>query len=331
MDYVLDPELAAVAPMIPALDFSDVAGVRAVAKAAMEAGQEYVSERPLSVEDVVLPANQDAPELRLRVYAPVDREGAIPGLLYLHGGGFVTGELSSVDNQCRRTADQTGVAVVNVGYRLAPENPYPAALDDCHRALGWLAGEAGRSRGIDPARLGVLGESSGGGLAAALALVAKDRGGPALAAQFLDAPTVDDRLGTDSMRDLPGTPTWNAANSPYSWQYYLGDIARGGPDVPAYAAPARAKVEHLVGLPPAWVSAYQVDPTRDEGLDYARHLIEAGVPTELHHYAGAFHLAHFIPGTTIGERLLTARLDAIRRLLPTPAGRAPQPPRPTAP
>jgi acetyl esterase len=319
MEYVLDPELAAVAPVIPALDLSDVPGMRALTSKLLASAAQYEPERMLNVEDVAVPGYQGAPDVPVRVYAPSERTGPVPALLYLHGGAYVMGELASIDHQARLIADRAGIAVVSVDYRLAPESPYPAALDDSYAALLWMAGEAGQSYGIDGARVGVLGESAGGGLAAALALVARDRGGPALVAQFLDAPTVDDRLETHSMRNLPDTPAWSASNSSYSWKYYLGDVAQpGSPEVPLYAAPARAGLKDLAGLPPAWVAAYQVDPTRDEGLDYAHLLIQAGVPTELHHYSGAFHLAHGIPGTAIGTRMIDVRVDAIRRLLHAP-------------
>jgi acetyl esterase len=118
------------------------------------------------------------------------------------------------------------------------------------------------------------------------------------------------------MTTLVDTPMWQSVNSPHSWRYYLQSTAEpGSADVPTYAAPARAAVEDLSGLPPAFVTAYQIDPTRDEGLDYARMLIQAGVPTEVYHYAGAFHLAHVIPGTTIGVRMIGDRIKAIRRML----------------
>jgi len=118
------------------------------------------------------------------------------------------------------------------------------------------------------------------------------------------------------MTMLADTPVWQSVNSPYSWRYYLrGTAEPGGADVPIYAAPARAAVADLSGLPPAIVIAYQIDPTRDEGLDYARKLIQAAVPTELYHYAGAFHLAHFAPGTVIGARMVADRMAAIRRML----------------
>ncbi|MET7458196.1 alpha/beta hydrolase [Streptomyces sp. NPDC005574] len=319
MDYVLDSELAAVAPFIPRIDLADVTAARALARQFSSPVAPYEPTRPLTVQDVSIPGEPGAPHVRGRTYLPAGRPGPIPGLMYLQGGAFVLGDLDSGDDTARRIADQTGTAVLNVRYRLAPEDPYPAALDDCYAALRWMAGSMGREHGIDANRIGVLGESSGGGLAAALCLRARDHGGPALAAQFLDAPTVDDRLQTHSMRHLPDTPTWQASNSPYSWQYYLGaTVQPGAAGVSLYAAPGRAQVADVAALPPAYVTAYQVDPTRDEGLDYARLLIQAGVPTELRHYSGAFHVAHAVPGTAIGTRMTAERMDAIRRLLHLP-------------
>ncbi|MEY9968480.1 acetyl esterase [Streptacidiphilus sp. MAP12-16] len=319
MDYVLDSELAAVATFIPKVDFGDVTAARELARQFSGQAAAYESTRPLTVQDIAIPGEQGAPPVAARLYLPADRCGPVPGLLYLQGGAYVLGDLDGGDGPARRIADQTGTAVLNVQYRLAPEDPYPAALDDCYAALRWMAGSAGHEHGIDANRIGVLGESSGGGLAAALCLRSRDHGGPALAAQFLDAPTVDDRLRTHSMRHLPDTPTWQASNSPLSWQHYLRGTARpGDTDVPLYAAPGRAQLTDLVALPPAYVTAYQVDPTRDEGLDYARLLIQAGVPTELHHYSGAFHVAHAIPGTAIGARITADRMNAISRLLHGP-------------
>jgi acetyl esterase len=317
--YVLDPELAALAPMIPSFDFSDVPGMRALAKEIAAAEPRYESKNALAVESLSIPGYRHAPDVRVRLYASSARTGPGPGLLYLHGGAYVMGDLDAVDNRARLIADRTGVAVVTVDYRLAPEHPYPAALDDSYAALLWLAGDAGRERAVDSSRIGVWGESAGGGLAAALTLATRDRGGPALAAQFLDAPGLDDRLTTHSMRSLFGTPFVDASVLPYVWKYYLGEALQpGSADIPVYAAPARAEFGDLAGLPPAWVSAYQVDPMRDEVLNYAQRLMQAGVPTELHHYSGAFHVAHLIPGTATGARILAAQIDAIQRLLPTP-------------
>jgi acetyl esterase len=315
MDYLLDPELAAVASALPKLDLCDLASARAAEQLLINQLPRYEARNSLSIQDIAIPDRPVSACIFARLYAPSERPVPVPALIYLHGGAYVMGGLPMADSTARMLADRAGIAVVAVDYRLAPEHPFPAALEDSYAVLQWAAGN-GDEYGIDPERLGVLGESAGGGLAAALALLARDRSGPRLIAQFLDAPTIDDRLDTPSMTALCDTPAWQSVNSPYSWRYYLqGTAEPGGTDVPIYAAPARATVEDLVGLPPAYVIAYQVDPTRDEGLDYARRLIQAGVPTEVHHYHGAFHMAHVIPGTTIGARMVSERIEAIRRML----------------
>lgn len=313
MEYVLDPELAAVAAALPKLDLSDLASAREAERHTVSHLPSYESQVPLSVQELTVP--DSAAGVPVRVYAPAQRPVALPGLLYLHGGAYVMGGLPITDSSARMLAERAGVIVVAVDYRLAPEHPYPAGLEDCYTVLEWAAAQ-GQEHGIDPGRLGVLGESAGGGLAAALTLLSRDRQGPRLAAQFLDAPTVDDRLGTPSMTTLVDTPAWQSVNSPRSWRYYLeGTAEPGSADVPLYAAPARATAADLSGLPPAFVTAYQIDPTRDEGLDYARLLIQAGIPTEIHHYSRAFHVAHVIPGTAIGARMITDRVNAIQRML----------------
>ena len=314
MDYVLDSELTILATGFPRLDLADLASAREVERTLLGQLPKYETRIALAIHDVAV-HRQGAEAVPVRVYAPAERSAPAPTLLYLHGGAYVMGGLPLADSTARMLVDQAGVTVVAVDYRLAPEHPYPAGLEDCYAVLQWACAE-GRQFGIDADRLGVLGESAGGGLAAALALIARDRGGPRLIAQFLDAPTIDDRLDTPSMTMLVDTPVWQSVNSPYSWRYYLrGTAEPGGADVPIYAAPARANVADLSGLPPAIVIVYQIDPTRDEGLDYARKLIQAGVPTELHHYAGAFHVAHIIPGTVIGARMVADRMAAIRRML----------------
>jgi acetyl esterase len=229
----------------------------------------YEPRRKLEVTETEVPGYHGAPDVKVRVYAPAARERALPGLIYLHGGAYVFGGLDTGDNAAAPIADRAGVIVVSVEYRLAPEHPYPAALDDCYAVLEWTARSAASGYGIDIGPLGVLGESAGGGLAAALALLTKDRGGPELTAQFLDAPTVDDRLLTHSMRNLPVTPAWRAADALRSWTYYLrGTAEPGGDAVPLYAAAARAEAADLEGLPPAWVSHVpgRSDARRGPGL-----------------------------------------------------------------
>jgi acetyl esterase/lipase len=195
--------------------------------------------------------------------------------------------------------------VVSVDYRLAPENPYPAGLEDCYAALQWTAAKASEL-GVDPARIAIGGSSAGGGLTAALALLARDRGGPAVKFQFLDIPELDDRLDTPSMTRFVDTPIWNQPNAVRSWRYYLG-----GQPADQYAAPARA--EDLTGLPPAYVAVCEFDPLRDEGLTYAHRLIQAGVPTELHHFPGTFHGSSMVQTAAVSKRMAAEGIDAIRR------------------
>jgi acetyl esterase len=191
--------------------------------------------------------------------------------------------------------------VVSVAYRLAPEHPYPAGLEDCYAALVWLAGHAAEL-GVDPARLAVAGGSAGGGLSAALALLARDRGGPALCFQYLAIPELDDRLTTPSMQAFVDTPLWNRPSAVRSWEYYLGPgLAAGSDDVPPYAAPSRAT--DLAGLPPAYISVCEFDPLRDEGIAYAQALLAAGVSVELHLFPGTFHGSTMVnPAAAISRR-----------------------------
>ena len=331
MRNYLVPELAAVADRFPKLDLADLASTREFIRQAAAHQPAYDSNRTLSVTDVVIPGYHGEPDVAGRVYAPADAGEAVPGLIYLFGGGYVAGSIDTLDYDSRMLADRAGIAVLAVAYRLAPENPYPAALNDAYAALQWATSSTAAQLSIDTSRIGVLGESAGGGLAASLTLLARDRGGPSLSAQFLDAPTVDDRLGTHSIRTLVDVPVfmaklnrvlgvWQPRTAPDCWGHYLRGTAQPGQaDVPLYAAPARATIDDVAHLPPAFVTSYQVDPTRDEGLQYGLTLIQAGVPTELHHYAGAFHLAHScFPGTTIGARMMTDRIAAIKRLLIDP-------------
>jgi acetyl esterase/lipase len=204
-------------------------------------------------------------------------------------------------------AHAADAVVVSVEYRLAPEHPFPAGLEDCYAALVWLAAEA-RALGVDPARIAVMGQSAGGGLAAGLALLARDRGGPRLCCQLLGIPELDHRLETASMREFVDTPLWNRPNAIMSWRHYLGEPPG---EVSPYASPAIAK--DLRGLPPAYVSTMEFDPLRDEGIEYALRLLQAGVPVELHQYPGTFHGSGLVAGAAVSRRAQAEWLDALAR------------------
>lgn len=309
--YAFDPELVSWSSALPDLDFADYEAVRA-AESRYGPSRQYEPPAPIVTRDLAIAGPEGPPDVPLRVYTPSGGGGPLPGLLYMHGGGFVVGSVEQVHPVLIRISAEVGVVVVSVEYRLAPENPFPAGLDDCYAALMWTAKSA-TELGIDLERLAVCGYSAGGGLAAALALLARDRGGPAICFQYLGAPELDDRLDTPSMRAYVDTPLWNRPFAEFSWDSYLGAGMRGGDEVSRYAAPARA--EDLSGLPPAFVTACQFDPLRDEGIAYAQRLAQANVPTELVVYPGTFHGSELVEDAAIAKRMSADMIATLRRAL----------------
>ena len=310
--YRIDPELAAAAELFDPLDPDDHAASRAAMASMPLPG--YEPHQSVTVSEHVLDGSSGSPgsagpsgsDVRVRLYRP-DRPAPHPAILYPHWGGFVAGGLDLVDAAARRMADQVGAVVVSVDYRLAPEHPYPAALDDCWTALTWTV-EHSATLGIDPDRVAVVGESAGGGLAAALALRARDWGGPTLAFQALSFPQLDDRLDTVSARAFTDTPMWDRRSASASWRDYLA-----GQPADRYAAPARA--DDLTGLPPTFVAACEFDPLRDEDLTYATRLVAAGVPTELHLYPGTFHASTAVGTAAVSRRMIDDLITALRTAL----------------
>jgi acetyl esterase len=307
----VDPELAPWLSLLPALDVGDAAAARATVEAMAAAAPPFTLPEGVELSEHSVPGAVGTPEVPVAVFRPAGAGNALPAVLYVHGGGFILEEGDGDRALAARWAAELGAVVVSVRYRLAPEHPYPAATDDCYAALEWLAANAA-GLGVDRARIAVAGMSAGGGLTAALTLLARDRGGPVPCFQLLDIPELDDRLETSSMREFTDTPVWNRPNAVRSWRAYLGADRDPAAPVPAYAAPARA--ENLAGLPPAYVAVSDLDPLRDEGLDYALRLVRAGVPTELHLFPGTFHgAAGFVPDTAVTRRMSEGALDALRR------------------
>ncbi|MCE6993588.1 alpha/beta hydrolase [Saccharothrix sp. S26] len=307
MAYAIDPELAAAVHMLPEVDLTDLSAVRALM--ADHVREAEVDETGVTVTERAT-TRADGTDLTLRVYRPDDAAPA--AILAVHGGGFVIGSIDADHGRNVRLARQTGAVVVAVGYRLAPETPFPGGLEDCYAGLEWLAANA-VELGVDPDRIAVNGHSAGGGLCAALALLARDRGGPRIRFQFLGVPEVDDRLETRSARHFVDTPVWDRRRAEISWDCYLGPGRRGGPDVSPYAAPARA--EDLTGLPPAYVSAMEFDPLRDEAVAYAVRLMDAGVPVELHVFSGTFHGSVLVEHAQQAQRELEEEVVVLRRAL----------------
>lgn len=220
----------------------------------------------------------------IRVYRPAAAPAKAPCVLYFHGGGFMKGDLDSSDTTAWGLAQETGAVVVSVDYRLAPENPYPAAFDDCFSVLADVAGNAGRY-GVDPARIAVSGDSAGGNLAAAVSLAARDRDGPAVAAQVLIYPCLTDDTKHESYRVHAVTPGLTAASMGSYWNWYLAGSAQPVSD--PYALPFKAR--SLAGLPRALVHVAEIDPLYDDGRLYAERLKAAGVPTEYRCAKGMIH------------------------------------------
>ncbi|ONI85678.1 esterase [Saccharothrix sp. ALI-22-I] len=308
MAYAIDPELAAAVHMLPELDLTDLPTARkGMEELTRELGE--VDETGLSITERTT-TRADGTELALRVYRPDDAAPA--AILAIHGGGFVIGSVDADHPRNVRLAKETGAVVVAVAYRLSPETPFPGGLEDCYTGLEWLAGHAGEL-GVDLDRIAINGYSAGGGLCAALALLARDRGGPRICFQYLGVPEVDDRLETRSAREFVDTPVWKRPLAEISWDSYLGEGKRGGEDVSPYAAPARAT--DLAGLPPAYVSAMEFDPLRDEGIAYALKLIDAGVPVELHLFSGTFHGSSLLAYAQQAQRELEEEIVVLRRAL----------------
>lgn len=307
MSYAFDPELAPLVPLLPTDAFDDVAAARAGFDALIAPLNEQVDTTGIAITDVEVPG-PDGP-VPARVYAPETPApaGGRPALLDLHGGGFAIGTIAMEHAFATAVARDLGAVVVTPEYRLAPEHPFPAGLEDCYATLVWLHGQAA-TLGVDPARVAVGGQSAGGGLSAAVALLARDRGGPALCFQFLGIPELDHRLETASMRAFVDTPLWNRPNAVLSWQYYLGGDTTA---VSPYASPALA--EDLAGLPPAYVTTMEFDPLRDEGIEYALRLLGAGVSVELHSFPGTFHGSALIPTAAVSRRGEAELMTALRR------------------
>ncbi|MDQ6772067.1 MAG: alpha/beta hydrolase [Candidatus Dormibacteraeota bacterium] len=250
--------------------------------------------------------------VRVRVYRPAGSasSGILPALLWMHGGGFRMGLPETDEAFCCRVSVDANCVVASVDYRLAPEHPFPAAMDDCYRVLNWLAARPA-GLGVDARRLAVGGASAGGGLGAGLALLARDRKGPAIGFQFLKYPCLDDRLETRSSHEIDDPRLWDREQARRAWRDYLGGLANA---VPAYAAPARAA--DLRGVPPTYIYAAELDLLRDEDIEYARRLLDAGVSVELHVAPGTFHGSEgLVPEAAVSQRNVDEFVAVIARAL----------------
>ena len=288
----MDPELEAFIPFFPKAELTDVAKERAFL-AELAAGIPAETDG-MEVEDRLVPGNPDVP---VRIYRPDNAHGTV---VWMHGGGWCIGDVETEHPWASRVAARSGAVVISVGYRLAPEHPFPAALDDAWTVLRWAHEQTDS--------IAVAGHSAGGGLAAALTLRSRDEQGPPIRFQLLHQPGLDDRLTTWSARHFTETPWYNRAKAGQAWAHYLG----GRPATP-YAAPARA--EDLSDLPPAYIASAEFCPNRDENIAYALRLMQSDVQVELHQWPGTFHGSQALLSADVSQRQFAEIGDVLRRAL----------------
>lgn len=301
---------------MPPLDLSDIPALRR-ATAELRAAMDHPP-RPagLEVEDHRAPARDGGPDVAVRLYRPASVPSPAPALFWIHGGGMVMGDLAMDDDRCAATAASLGIVVASVDFRLAPEHPFPVPLEDCYTGLHWLASHAGELD-LDRSRIAIGGASAGGGLAAGLALLARDRREVDVVFQLLVYPMLDDRNTATGSPAWSDPKVWNGDANGVGWACYL-DGRAGSDDVSPYASPARAT--DLAGLPPAYVSVGDLDLFLEEDLAYALALSGAGVPVELHVYPGAFHGSDgFVSRSPLSRRWVRDGRDALARALGVPA------------
>ncbi|MBV9258580.1 MAG: alpha/beta hydrolase [Ktedonobacteraceae bacterium] len=307
--HLVDPELVAILDQIPApvLTTENLRKIRAMSSWASADLPQFSA---LSVSERFIPGPQGAPDVRVLVYLPTSVQGAVPALLWLHGGGYIMGSADAEDLAVKSMVSAIGCAAVTVDYRLAPETPHPGPVEDCYAALKWLFTHTDELF-IDSKRIAVGGSSAGGGLATALALLTRDRGEVSLVFQLLLAPMLDDRTCTLAKpHPYTGEFIWTPEANRFGWTSLLGREP-GGPDVSPYAAAARA--EHLENLPAAFISVGALDLFLEEDMEYARRLMRAGVPAELHVYPGAYHGFRMVASAQVTQAAQRDQFTALKR------------------
>ncbi|MCA1025980.1 alpha/beta hydrolase [Cytobacillus kochii] len=255
----------------------------------------------------------DKQRMLVKIYEPSNRnEEALPAVLFIHGGGYVTGHPDGSDAICQAFVKEAECVVVSVDYRLAPEHRYPCAIEDCYAALLWMH-ESCEELKIDRSRIAVAGQSAGGGLTAALSLLARDRSGPKIAFQMPLYPMIDDRNTSASSYEITDEKAiWNRGNNLAAWRMYLGKNING--EISPYAAPARAK--NYSGLPPTYTCVGQLDPFRDETIEYVSRLAKDGVDVEFHIYPGAYHAFELLnPTSDLGSAAIQNYIQALKKAL----------------
>ncbi|WP_085370967.1 alpha/beta hydrolase [Leifsonia sp. NCR5] len=316
-----DPEIAPVLDALaqnpqPALSRETLHLSRQGASDLFPSAAEVIGDLPIDAVDLVIPGPAGAPDLEITVLTPRGHDAtaaALPALYNIHGGGMIVGHRSWETARLVELVAELGVIAVNVEYRLAPEDPFPAGVEDCYAGIAWLA-EHAAELGVDPDRIVVMGGSAGGGFSAAVSLMARDRRGPEIAGQLLLCPMIDNTNTTVSSHQYSGVGTWTREANLLAWDCVLGAELAFSPDAPEYAAPTRAT--DLSGLPPAFVEVGAAEPFRDEDVEYASRIWAVGGEAELHVWSGGFHgFDIYAPGSELTRAALAARFSWLRRIL----------------
>lgn len=308
-----DPELAA---LLPALAGKVPVGMTAEQLERYRAMdfpsvEEQIGDRPVTRTDHTIPG-YGGEQITVSVFARADHRGRGPGIYHVHGGGMVMGDRFASVRPLIEWVMKYDAVAVTVEFRRAPEHPHPVPVEDCYAGLEWMVANAGEL-GFDPDRLVIFGGSGGGGLAAGVTLLARDRGGPSLSGQLLQCPMIDDRGETVSSRQYDGVGVWDRTSNLTAWTMVLGE-RRGTSGVSPYAAPARAT--DLGGLPPTFIDVGAVEVFRDEAVAYASAIWAAGGEAELHVWGGAFHgFYDLAPESAVTRACLAARESWLERLL----------------
>jgi acetyl esterase/lipase len=310
--HLVDPELAPALDVLPpfhTLGPDTLASLRETVAAGARLQVETIDAAAVVVSEAFIPPSGGQPPVRLFLYRPKAAAAALPALLHIHGGGMVMGLPQMRHGGLVEIVRDLGCLVASVDYRLAPEHPFPAGLDDAYAALAWLHRQA-EGLGVDRRRIAVGGESAGGGIAAGLALLARDRGELPIVAQMLTYPMLDDRTLGRALAPHAGAFVWGPEANRFGWTSLLGG-APGREDVSPYAAPARC--DRLEGLPPTFIGVGALDLFLDEDLDFAGRLARAGVAVDAHVYAGAFHGFDAVASAAVAQAFRADWRRSLRR------------------
>jgi acetyl esterase/lipase len=309
--HLVDPQLGPLLDAWPTMSIS-AETLQAMRERSLPIPVDPTIAERVSVTARTAPGPEGAPEVAVFIYRPKAATGVLPCIFHIHGGGYIGGSAASMEGLIAPTVDKLGCALVTVEYRLAPETVFPGAVEDCYAALAWVVANAAELQ-LDTARIGVMGESAGGGLAAALALLVRDRGEYSFAFQTLIYPMIDDRTCVHpEPHPYVGEFIWTPPSNRFGWASLLG-VEPGSPGVSPYAAAARA--EDLAGLPPTFISTGSLDLFLEEDLEYARRLMRAGVPTELHVYPGGFHAFDVAPDADVSAAARRDKMAYLNRAL----------------